>query len=877
MMSANEKRSGAQYALMMGLAAGAMLLAGCKTDQMKSTPFYEGHDVTYTGKPEDRVNLWPIAYWREPVGSVLWPMFSFSDDHFAFRPFYSHYGSEHNFLWPIGQYDTASHEGRVFPVFWGEHDFHVFPIVWNHRDFHSLFPLLFWEEGDYLTLFPLAWWDIDGSAFTLFPVFSHSKERDWLLPLYYHDDEVTLVTPLFGTKKNGDNWLLPLYYHDDEVTLVTPLFGTKKNGENWLVPIYYHDDEMTYVTPFFGLNKHGDSWLIPLYASISGDFLSPLWCGGSGTDGGKGTNSWWCAPPLLSWGADVKGAYDNRYLLGLAGRAGSESFSESWLVPLYYGNSDGTFVTPLYGQTKESHWTFPIWYKSPSLFASWFWCGHWNKSGERDWWFVPPLLTGGSRDKNGENLKILAGLAGAEWDGPDGFRSSWCFPLWYETSKDLFVTPLFGRNGESKWILPLAYWDNLDFVTPIWWQSFDHKSGETESWMIPPLLTGGGTDDHGKSYFYSPLGGYSEKKSGLFPLWFKDQDGFYSLPYCQYKDRNAQTETTCIPPLLSWHRTETSKHDHWVMSPEETRVLLGLFGRNAETNGTIRSEWMFPLYYRDGDGDFMTLLAGRKTSGDSVDHWWLTPFIGTTTGSTSGFWFGPLVSWNADKDLPQLENMMNAEKLDSSIVGKVRKERDWSKKGFVTNDVFRVDGRSASEALQFNFETAGQKHTIYMDGGDNAKRYGKWRLESIKNAAGKLWREGKNRTVSFNEKIEFGNRLLYGGERERVVNFDYDTNEKVFDGEVEEVLSLFGLVWSARDEKFKGHDYSKRALFWRLYHREELNGDATTDMFPFITRDEKKDGYRKTSFFWRLFRYESDPKKGTSLDLFFIPLSRPSK
>ena len=74
MMSANEKRTGARGALMVGLVVGAMLLAGCKTDQMKSTPFYEGHDVTYTGKPEDRVNLWPIAYWREPVGSVLWPM-----------------------------------------------------------------------------------------------------------------------------------------------------------------------------------------------------------------------------------------------------------------------------------------------------------------------------------------------------------------------------------------------------------------------------------------------------------------------------------------------------------------------------------------------------------------------------------------------------------------------------------------------------------------------------------------------------------------------------------------------------------------------------------------------------------------------------------
>ena len=724
----------------------ALLLAGCKTEQMKSTPFYEGHDVTYAGAPEDRVNLWPLAYWREPVGSVLWPMFSFSDDHFAIRPLYSHYGSEHNFLWPFGQYDTANKEARVFPVFWGEHYFDVFPVVWIHRDFHSLFPLVFYT-GKYFTLFPIVWWDIDDQDFTLFPVFGHNKERDWIFPLYYHDDNLTLATPLFGMNGKGASWLLPLYYYDDN---------------------------LTYVTPFFGMSQQGDSWLIPLYASVGGDFLSPLWCGGTGTDGGKVTNYWWCVPPLLSWGADVKGAYDNRYLLGLAGHAGSESFSESWLVPLYYGDSEGTFVTPIYGQTKESHWTFPVWYKSPSLFASWFWCERWNKAGASDWWFVPPLLTGG------------------------------------------------------------------------------------------------GVDYHGNSYFYSPLGGYSEKKSGMFPLWYKGPNGFYSLLYCHTKDAVKKSETTLIPPLLSW-RTAT---DH---GSEETRVLLGVFGRNAETNGTASSDWAWPLYYRESSGDFMTLLAGRMTTGNSTDYWWLTPFVGTTVGATSGFWLWPLVSWEKAKGLEPLENMMNAEKLDGSIVGKVHKEREWSKKGFVTNEVFLVDSRSASEALQFNFETAGRKHVIHVHGGENARCRRGVRLADVRKAAGKLWREGKERTVSFEDKVEFGNRLVFGGERQRVVNFDYDTKEKVFDGEVDESLSLFGLVWSLRDEKFEGHDYSKRSLFWRLYHREELNGDATTDVFPFITRDVKKDGYTNTSFLWRFFRYESDPKKGTSLDLFFIPLCRPSK
>ena len=117
--------------IVVSMLGGMALLTGCMTEQMKSTPFYEGNDVTYTGRPEDRVNLWPLAYWREPVGSVLWPLISFSDDQFAVRPLYSRYGDEHNFLWPLGQYDSKREKGRLFPFFWGRHYFNVFPVVWN--------------------------------------------------------------------------------------------------------------------------------------------------------------------------------------------------------------------------------------------------------------------------------------------------------------------------------------------------------------------------------------------------------------------------------------------------------------------------------------------------------------------------------------------------------------------------------------------------------------------------------------------------------------------------------------------------------------------------------------------------------------------------
>ncbi len=777
--------------LMLAAAMGALaFLAGCKTEQMKSTPFYEGHDVTYTGRVEDRMNLWPLAYWREPVGSVLWPLLSFSDDHFAFRPVYSRYADEHNLLWPLGQYDAKTQEGRFLPVLWGKDYFDIFPVVWNHDDFHSLFPLVYYWEDSYLSVFPLIWWDIAEESFVLFPVCGHDKERDWLLPIFYHDDNVTLVTPLAGATKRGDNWLFPLYY-----------------------------------------------------------------CG-----------------------------------------------------------TNGAFATPLCGQTKDANWLLPVFYNDSDSFVSLLWSGHWNKSGDLDWWIAPPLLTEGVRDETGTGFNVLASLAGARWDGPNGARCSWFFPFWYEDSADTLVTPLYGQSRDSRWIFPLVYWNDDELVTPLWWQAVNRETGgldfgtippifgkvadsgwlfplawwdensflsplwwqtshpstgALQTWIVPPLLTGGGVSDTGASYLFSPLGGYGEKASGMFPLWYKDSDGFYSLPYCQKKTRDGTVGYSV--PLLSWHKSSDD-------GSSETRALLGFYGHDAGTNGTAWADWLFPLYsycsYAGDTFDFRTLLVGRKSHARGADYWWLTPLVGTTTGETDGFWFFPFVEWESNEKVTQLEKMMNADTLDASVVGKVRKEREWDN-GWTTNEVFRVAGRKESEQLQFVLGMAGSQRTVSMDGGQNGSGKGAWRLADVREMAGASWREGKERTVSFDDKVDFGNSLVFGGERHRVVNFDSDAKEKVFDGELDESRALFGLVWSSRDEKFADHVYAKRSLFWRLYHHEELNGDTSTDIFPFITSDEKKDGRTEYSFLWRFFRYENDPKTGMSLDLFFIPIRRP--
>ena len=107
------------------------------------------------------------------------------------------------------------------------------------------------------------------------------------------------------------------------------------------------------------------------------------------------------------------------------------------------------------------------------------------------------------------------------------------------------------------------------------------------------------------------------------------------------------------------------------------------------------------------------------------------------------------------------------------------------------------------------------------------------------------------------------------------MNFDLATRRKVSDEEKSESF-LFGFVYTQESncDKMKGTSKSTQRILWRLWHREEENGNVSLDVFPGFTYDSRKDGYTKTSFLWRLFRYENDPKNGKKVDLLFIPIWR---
>lgn len=349
--------------------------------------------------------------------------------------------------------------------------------------------------------------------------------------------------------------------------------------------------------------------------------------------------------------------------------------------------------------------------------------------------------------------------------------------------------------------------------------------------------------------------GKPEDRVNLWPVaYWREPVGSVLWPIVSFTD-----EHFAIRPIYSRYQNEHN--------------FLWPLGRYDSRSGDMR---FFPLFWHMGKtGDVRTPIVSRNTCSDCVEWEWCTCLLGHATGEVSKFWFFPLVKWRSDGRFSKMERMMNADVLDGSIVGKVKPEKDG--KNPVTNDVFRTESIYASKSINFAtfglLDCAERTRSIYCHGGDNAKCHGKWLRKEIKEVADKDWREGNERTVVFTERSKFGNDLLFGGETTRVVNFDYDSKVKLFDGGISGSRSLYGLLWFSRYEKIADvRECSKRSFLWLLWRCEDRDGDVSLDIFPGFTYDTKKDGYVKMSFLWRFFRYENVPYGKTSVDLFFLPV-----
>ena len=892
--------------------AAAALLAGCATQEMSSTPFYTGNDVKYTDKVEDRVSLWPLLYHRAPVTSVLWPLFSSADDHVAIRPLYSQYMkhgqseyNEYNVLWPIAQFDTYDNDNRIFPVFWGDDYFTVFPVFWNTDDIVAVPPVIVDKDGDGMAVLPLFFWDWKDDFNTLFPLWwydgsdsgykfwaaaglagaksskykAHTDRKQWLLPLFWHHSDV-----------DGDS-------EEETLWACAGLGGYRRTEKgfrhHWLLPLYISDRDDFYSLPYSRVNKGSKA--------VTSYFMAGL--GGHSSVDGKYDSSWLF--PIFSHNAADETfvtplCYSDKDTLVTP--IYGHTKDADWLLPLYYHGTN-TFITPLFGAAKEVNWAVPLYWQDENTFLSLAWSHYRGPDGKLEAAVSPLLLSGYNRDrKTGDSVAyILAGLAGRV-EKADGTGGSWAFPLYYKDAETFFtllyghtktsewlfplyyregdtmLTPIAGRKGGTSWVFPLYIRDENSFTSIAYSHTRNPQTGE-ESMIIPPLLAGCAWNTNTQESAWAALAGLvgsttakdgSHERDWFFPLYARDKDSFVSIAYAHNRNPQTGEESVIIPPLLAGCAWNTNNQESaWA-------ALAGLVGSTTARDGSHSKDWFFPLWHHEEDRSFTSLLFGWNGGGTSqTNNWWLTPLVGTESGRNEGFWLFPFMSQTHYGDFSRIESLAGVKELPPEIQFEEYAYTNYEKKVSM-----RLREKNA-------VPSAGSK-TKAMLFFTPRKRY----------AYASLSWDGK--TYRVHEEFDNGNELLLNSESSRTVTFDPKTRKKTGEDVREEHTvglgaiynssrnenkntieeksnTLLGILYNRRKDvdKKKNTSFEESAVLLKVWQRAEKNGDVSVDAFPGFTYDAKKNGYRKVSLLWRLFRHVNDPEKGTTLDLFFIPLSRP--
>lgn len=789
----------------------------------------------------DRINLWPLVGYEDGALDVIWPLGHFKD----------------------------TDEWRFFPIIRDRNLFAVFPELWFWNDAFAILP--FYAEYDFHrgTLFPVLWWNL-----------RKNDTMHSLFPLYYYHGHKNAKTFWAGCGLIGydryceqtKHWFLPLYAKGVQDFYSIPYsraYYGKSYTEAFLCGLAGRevDDK--------GQTK--SHWCFPLYSKDRNEFKSlPLYLEWNKV----GDLETWCSLPLLSGGKMDKGTWKEGYLCGLAGRtANAETGSrESWCAPLYYANSKGTLVTPVYGQSEQAKWGLPGWYKDAHSFVSPLWYQHTDDKGRIDQWMMPLLLSGGVYRGGSRSYGFLLNAAGFRADD-NGYFASWCMPLYFKDNTTL-VTPLYGYHDDAQWCFPLWYKDERSLYSLFWCQAKD-ASGDLERWAMPLLLSGGkttaagaheakflfglggatwGGKDGRRSSWVSPfyyednegtfvtlLGGWRKDASWILPLFYTDKENFVSLPYAHNRDAAKKSDAYIIPPLL----TGVTKYDD---GRRDISALI-LYGHGTDAQGKTRYDYLFPLYHYNGDnGDFTSLIYGRKREGSHTNTWWATPLVGTRSGSKTGGWLFPLFNREKDasfdRDLARLDAPTIPE--DITFTTKIHCWTNSNNKSVNawTNVVpsVRVDSKiRGSVLLGSDFD-----HSVYAYlAGPKEDRY---RLE---------------------ENSKRGNRLVFNRETSRTVTYEIASRQKVKETRSSETTALCGLFHDERRADIEDNtSYARTRVLWKFWDREARNGNVTVDAFPGFTYDSQTNGYTKTSFLWRFFRYEKNPATGTEIDFLFIPVWR---
>jgi hypothetical protein len=609
--------------------------AGCRTVAMKGTPFFAGEYTKRTGPVEERVNAWPLLYYREPALSVLWPLVDWTDDYFAFRPVFSMYGwggkaREYNVLWPLTHFEQWEHGNNwVLPFFWG-HGYAVgFPLYW-----HFAHPLS--DDGGVDALFPLWCFITDRTGYDL----------DLLWPAVEFKsrgpadrrEEGWRIWPLYGSYREGGDayrfaaWPLAQFWWN----------ATGDESTQCVLPLWYRSKD------------RGHSLFLSLPYS-------------SGSD--SGGSSWWLVPPLAYHDSDK----DSSHLITPIYWRGRDARSQTaWdaLVPLFYSSRDkdgGTFATLLGGGSKRKSDSW--WFALPALSggrkegdssSTWVLAGlgHHSKEADREQWHAFPFCYSAS-DPGGRVFLSLP------WSsGESGGTNAWSLvpPVWFHSRSDVAertLTPLYSFGSESggdhlKWstFLPFYYRSSSDrgmaFVTLLGGYETDARDGS--KWKLYPLLTGGRVrGEEGSVWVLGPVfhAAWDADSSmhHLLPLyyWNGDDRTFVSVAYSQWGGDGARM--ALVPPLLSFYSRSDGRSDLWTAAG----VVHWSWGKGAGTRHIL------PVYMGDADGSWYAtpLLAswdreggGYGTAIPPMLSWWLS------ASNRTDLWVaGPLArfSWGTER------------------------------------------------------------------------------------------------------------------------------------------------------------------------------------------------------------------------------------
>lgn len=865
--------------------AGVMLAgAGCATTAMKGTPFFTGEYARSRGPVEDRVNLWPVMYYRAPALSAVWPLIEYVEsEHFAVRPLFSVYdlgdagGREWNVLWPIFQVDQAQDNGRLFPVlWWGKGYFDVFPLYWHHRDQAGVVDLLIplWlygresHETRFLAAAGLIGWvkEDDGTSRWAFPLWGDLRRGREGYSRYQ-------LFPIFHQYRSPDglarrHQVFPLWYWDrtpHEQTLLTPLWWQGRDPDGaWkvLLPFFYYAS---------GTHQRG------FYTLLGG---------GSRDDNGDAS---WVVPPLLSWGRCGTDGDNAWYLAGLGRRQRNAEGRASHVIPFYARRADAQ--------------------------GSRFYSLPWSQAREADgdgWSLLPPLYF---NRREGDRSLVLSPLYGAGRDAGEERSWSWLFPLYYKESNRegrLFATLLGGRetfrdgealtlypllsrggtrNGVHDWwllaplahfrwgdqhsrshVIPLFYNDTADgtLVTPAYarW-----ASGETRLQLAPPLLSWRATSADGVRDDWWLLGGLAHFTAGtergsshVFPLYYCGADGLRLSPL--YLGRQAEDDGWfAIPPLLSGYRRDGDRRTAW--------SLLGLYqhGWSTAPDGRTR-DMLLPLYAYEANRHFYTPLFGWDADGDA---YYLTPVLGSHAGPQGGScWLFPILhrKWNTDGTRTSTRILWGGwtrgpREVDTGFFPLYSYERQ-------EYEYQEEEGKPRSRCQRVDFLCAPicwYDRSTTRQAEERAPGPGTVLRESRGHGVFPLWRyrRSENRGVTSTLAIQSGpssapllDQPSARGGAARTTEFDF-------------LLRLYDYRHEVRapgEETAQAHDYTRRRVLWKLWHYEKLNGDVSSDAFPFYTYDARRDGFRQHSFLWRFYRWQKSPEGKRKLDLLFIPLLR---